>query len=52
MIVMGTVLDTDQMFLDFFLMRSFAVTEGADAWDPQSWHIYPEFDAKWGYLWH
>ena len=52
MIVMSNVIDIDQIFQDFFLMRSFAVVEGADAWDPHSWHIFPEFNAKWGHLWY
>jgi hypothetical protein len=47
---LSNVGDVDELFKDFFLMRSFSVKEGAHAWDPQAWQICPEFEAKWGYL--
>lgn len=51
MILMKDVLDFGQIFQDFFLMRSFSVEEGSNAWDAAGWQIYPEFNVKWGYLW-
>ena len=52
MIVLNHVINVDELFKDFFSMKSFSVKEGALAWDPDAWQISPEFQAKWGYLFY
>ena len=52
MIMTIHLIDVKDLFYDFFTMESFTVKEGEFAWNPHAWQISPEFDAKWGYLFH
>lgn len=52
LIILRDVVDTDELFKDFFMMSSCSVKDGEDAWDPRAWHIDYGFHAKWGYLFY
>ena len=52
MIMSIDLVDVKGLFYDFLTMQSFTVEEGEPAGNPHVWQISPEFDAKWGYLFH
>ena len=52
LILLSYVIDSGELFKDFFTMRSFTLKEGALAWDPQAWEMSPDFQEKWGYLFY
>ena len=51
-ILLADTIDLEEFYVDLFIKESFQVEEGMAPHDPAAYRIYPEFKAKWGYLFY